>query len=156
MYDMARSIAYFLSLLFISSLILACQPMQTEQFTILESISTSISSQSDTPSSTNTKTSTPVPPTTPSPTPNPFGTQISSVKWSEEGDLSQPVDIYVDFGESLDDLSSGSYLLYMDSTTRGLHYTSLDGSNKPTIRVVISLLRNVATENGGLKAKSIP
>jgi len=64
----------------------------------------------------------------PSITPNPFGTPISSVKWPEEGDLTQPVDIQVNFGDSLSVLPSGSYLLYKDPTTRGLHYTSLDGS----------------------------
>jgi hypothetical protein len=67
---------------------------------------------------------------TPSITPNPFGTPINNVKWPEEGDLMQTVDIRVIFGESLDDLPSGAYLLYKDPTTRGLHYTSLDGSHQ--------------------------
>jgi hypothetical protein len=87
---------------------------------------------------TATKSATIVPSLTPKPsetqtpsiTPNPFGTPISSVKWPEEGDLTQPVDIQVNFGESLNDLPSGSYLLYKDPTTRGLHYTSLDGSHQ--------------------------
>jgi hypothetical protein len=39
-----------------------------------------------------------------------------------------PVDIQVNFGTSLNDLPSGSYLFYKDQDTRGLDYSSFDGS----------------------------
>ncbi len=89
---------------------------------------TATSQLTPTPSQSATPTVSPTVTFTPTSTPTPFGTPISIIPWPEEGSLLQPVDIQVNFGTSLDDLPSGPYLLYKDQETRGLDYSSFDGS----------------------------
>ncbi len=89
---------------------------------------TATSQLSSTPSPSAPPSVSPTASCTPTSTPTPFGTQIGILPWPEEGSLLQPVDIQVNFGASLEDLPSGPYLLYKDQETRGLDYSSFDGS----------------------------
>jgi hypothetical protein len=129
---MSRSIAYILLLLYITSLILACQPVQTQQSEMLKTTSISISSLSDTPSSTITKTYKPVSTVTPSTTPNPFGTQIVSIPFVPEDKLFEPFDTLITNFAVFEDMPSGVYLVdrvvSRDNNTEELLYFQITDS----------------------------